>query len=415
MVIVIAMVAMIYRLTPMIAARDTLYETFEPLLEVDALIQKNYVTKAASGGAVNGAIRGMLLDLDPYSGYIAPEDLDDFLRRHRGEYVGAGIEIGIVKDHVTVIAPIAGSPADRAGIKMGDGLVAVNGQNTKGRSIAQVETWLTGPAGSVVSVGVSRGDGPMRTKTIRREEIKQENVTGVRRDSAREWEFRLPSVPNVAYVRVRHFSGGVATDFRAVLRRVTDSGLSNLVIDLRGNPGGDFHEALTMADLFVDSGVLVSTVSRRKAINTYLATSPDTDSSTRLVVLIDEGSASSAEIVAGTLQYHRRATVVGQRSFGKGSVQNLFLIQDESAGLKLTVAHYQFPDGRVIHKTRHNAETDEWGVIPDVVVEMTDEQSRALDACRRRVVSIAGSPLCMSLDPQLRRAVSLLSNPAGSG
>ncbi len=187
----------------------------------------------------------------------------------------------------------------------------------------------------------------------------------------------------IGYLRVTSFWRNTLRDFDAVVQRLTQEGLRGLIIDLRFNPGGLMHQAVAMVDRSVREGVILSTVTRRRAVEEYRATSHGTIDDVKLAVLINGSSGSSSEIVAGALQALDRAIVVGERSFGKGSVQNLIHLSDQKGAIKLTVAYYRLPDGRIIHRTAKNAGSDLWGVIPDLQVELSDEEVRAIRESRR--------------------------------
>ncbi len=372
--IVVIIATMFYRITPMVAEQDSVYRTYAPLVEVDALIQRWYVQPPRDRRLLDGAIRGMLRDLDPYSGYVSPDEMDDFLHRNRGRYTGIGLELGIANGHITVIAPLDGGPAENAGIQPGDLLLAVDQLLTEDLSVFDVEGLLTGDPGSTVEIRLRHPTTSRETTLeITRDSVDRTAVRGFRRRThARaadgEWDHMIDPRRRIAYIRVARFGEGMIDDFDTALQDVTQRRAAALIIDLRSNPGGVMHQAIALADRFLDHGIILTTVTRRQAVDTYTATPQNTVTHLPLAILIDAGSASSAEIVAGALQDHHRALIVGERSFGKGTVQNFFELGDGLAGIKLTVAHYRLPAGRIIHKTPQNAPTDQWGVTPDIIV-----------------------------------------------
>ncbi len=382
---VFCVIALMFLQLPQMAARqDAVMVTYSALVEVDALAKQQYVEPIEPDGLVEGAIRGMLSRLDPYSGYISPHELTAFERRSKGSYIGVGMEVGVRAGKATVIAPIEGGPAARAGVLAGDILLSINGRDVEGLSIFDVNELLGGKPGTAVRVSVLH---PGRTEpedmTLVREPVTLRTVRGYRRSESGSWSYLIDPQSRIAYVRVGGFHENTMADFDRVLRRVLSRGSAGLIIDLRFNPGGLMDQAVALVDRFVSEGTILSTVTRHRAVDEYRATAPGTVSDLRLAVLMNGGSASASEIVAGALQDHGRAVVVGERSFGKGSVQHLIHLKAHDAAIKLTVAHYRLPEGRIIHRTPLNEHTDSWGVMPDVVVELTNAEVRAIQQSRQ--------------------------------
>jgi len=328
------------------------YEHLDQFIDVLTLIQKNYVEQPAMDELMSGAIKGMLSELDPHSAYMPPKMFEEMQIETMGEFNGLGVEITI-KDHlITVISPIADTPADRAGIRAGDIIIEIDGTLTKDMSIMDAINQMRGPRGSEITLGIMRhGETAPRTFTLTRETI--------RVDSIRQRLFE----PAIGYVRVSQFQQRTAREFKDALKALheeADTSLQGLLIDLRNNPGGLLDQAVQVCDLFLSSGKIVSTEGRRKTDNfTYNATAADTQPGYPIVVLINEGSASASEIVAGALQDHKRAVILGTGSFGKGSVQSIIPLTDHS-GLRLTTAYYYTPNGTSIQAR---------GIVPDVSVE----------------------------------------------
>jgi len=382
---------MFLRLPPMAATQDAVVHTYSALVEVDALAKQQYVEPILDDRLVDGAIRGMMLQLDPYSGYIAPEELPAFERRSRGDFSGVGLELGAWGGQIVVISPVEGSAAARAGVKAGDLIGSVDGTTLDGRSVFDVEGMLSGPAGTRVTLELRRAD-PVAAKmlTLTRGPVHLKTVRGFHRErQTGRWDFMIDKAAGTAYLRVSNFRENTMTDFDAALREVLDAGARSLILDLRFNPGGLMRSAVEMADRFLDSGVIVSTVTRLRAIEEYKAVPEGTVHNIRLVILVNGGSASSAEIVAGSLQARGRATIVGERSFGKGSVQHLIHLRGHAAAIKLTVAYYRLPNGRIIHRTAANAASDSWGIKPDVVVTLDDAERDAIRVSRQALDSFA--------------------------
>ncbi len=373
-----------FRLPQMAARQDAVVNTYSALVEVDALAKQKYVEPIAGDRLVDGAIRGMLRQLDPYSGYIAPDKLPAFERRARGDFIGIGIEVGVRSDRLTVIAPVEGSPAAKAGILPGDVILSIDGRDIENLSVFDAEQLLDGPAGSTLRLRVQHIDqSKPEDLTIVRGPVNMHTVRGFRRDTDGRFEYMIDEANGIGYMRISNFLYNTVRDFDAVLQRLSGQGVKSLIIDLRFNPGGVMQQAVAMVDRFVDDGVILSTVTRRKAVQTYMATDDGTLKDVKLVVLVNEASASSAEIVAGSLQALGRAEIIGERSFGKGSVQHLIHLTESKGAVKLTTAHYRLPDGRIIHRTRKNAHTDSWGVIPDIEISLSDDERRAIRETRR--------------------------------
>ena len=407
-------VLMFLQLPPMAAKQDSVVHTYSALVEVDALAKQQFVDPIEDDRLVDGAIRGMMFQLDPYSGYIAPDELPAFERRSRGDFSGVGVEVGMQGGQLTVIAPVEGSGAAQSGVLAGDILLSIQGQKLHGRSVFEVEEMLVGPPGTRVRIEVRHpGEREASKLSLVRGPVHLTTVRGFRRDISGVWEYMIDRGERIGYVRVSHFRDNTMLDFDAVLRKLLDDGAAALILDLRFNPGGLMQQAVAMVDRFVDSGVILSTVTRHRAVDEYLAVREGTVERLRLVVLINGNSASAAEIVAGSLQARGRATVVGERSFGKGSVQHLIHLVGHKAAVKLTVAYYRLPDGRIIHRTDKNAHTELWGVTPDVVIVLDESEFQAIQKLHRSVdVAPAGNagstPMSeLVLDRQLEEALIL--------
>lgn len=328
------------------------YEHLDQFIDVLTLVRKNYVEQVSMQELVHGAINGMLADLDPHSAFMPPELYQEMQIETQGEFNGLGIEI-TVKDHtITVIAPIADTPADRAGIKAGDKVIKINDRFTKDMSIMDAIKMMRGPRGSTIEIGIIReGVSSPLSFTLVREII--------RINSIKQQLFE----PALGYIRISQFQKRTVRDLKAALEQLRDESgqeLKGLVLDLRNNPGGLLDQGVQVCDLFLNSGKIVSTQGRKKSDNfSYTASAAETEVQYPIVILINGGSASAAEIVAGALQDHQRAVVLGTQSFGKGSVQTVIPLSDKS-GLRLTTAHYYTPNGTSIQAR---------GITPDVIVE----------------------------------------------
>jgi len=321
---------------------------------------------------------GAFAELDPFTSMIWPSDLEEFNKTTQGEFSGVGIQIQSDEDgSLKVVSPLEDSPAYKAGIKAGDVVTRIEGKNAKGISLNQAVKTITGPKGSRVTLTVRSPDGKVKDYTIRRDTIKVASVKGWMHLPGGGWDFFVDAENKIGYMRMTNFTKDTAEELDRALSDMGKRGAKAVVLDLRYNPGGLLTAATDVSDKFLSGGTIVSTHPDRETTNapTIATAKPDDDDSKLpLVVLVNQYSASASEIVSGCLKDHKRALIVGERTFGKGSVQMLFPLTDRTAYLKLTTSHYYLPLGRCIHREENSAE---WGVDPDVTVEMTPEQMRA--------------------------------------
>jgi carboxyl-terminal processing protease len=330
---------------------DDLYRQLKPLMESMALIQNSYVDedKVKSKDLVEGAIKGMMNQLDPFSQYMDPQEHEDMKQDTVGAFGGLGIEISLKNKILTVVSPIEDTPADKAGVKAGDAIVKIDGVSTDGMELMDAVHKMRGEAGTKVTISILR-DGFEAPKdfVITRAVIKIRSVKSNMLDG------------KVAYIRLASFMGNSSEDFAKALDELQSKGAESLVIDVRNNPGGLLNAAAEIAGHFVPKGqVIVSTDGRYKDKNMSFPSEGDGHWSKPTVILINGGSASASEILAGALQDYKLAIVVGTKSFGKGSVQTILPLSDGGA-LRLTTAKYLTPKGRSLHGQ---------GIDPDVVSE----------------------------------------------
>jgi carboxyl-terminal processing protease len=329
--------------------RIATYKQLEVFSNVLSILQENYVEEIDTKEVLTGAIRGLLFSLDPHSSYLPPENFEDLQEETRGSFSGIGIEVTIKNDMLTVVSPIADTPADKAGIKANDIIVEIDGINTKNMGPYEAIKKLRGSPGTEVTISIHReGWENLKEITFKREMIPIQSVKA---------EFLSPGF---AYARITNFQSHTTSDFNTKLRELQSAHrLNGLILDLRNNPGGLLQQAVSVADIFLDEGTIVYTKGRREdQNNVYVAHALGEKSLYPLVVLVNEGSASAAEIVAGALQAHKRAIIVGTRTFGKGSVQTILPLPD-GAGLRMTTARYYTPDNRSIQAM---------GITPDVEI-----------------------------------------------
>jgi len=328
-----------------------LYRDLETFANVLTLIQEYYVDEVDSGKVINGAINGMLSSLDPHSAYMTPDDFKDLEEETSGSFTGIGIEISVRDGVLTAVAPIEGAPADRKGIKSGDQIVRIDGELTKTMTLMEAVKKLRGEKGASVTITVQRQEwGAPRDFSMIREAIPLLSVKSMELE------------PGFAVVRVSNFQASTTRDLQGALKNLKKKqALRGLILDLRNNPGGLLDQAVKVADIFLDQGVIVSTRGRQKEEQmVFQAHQEGGQNDFPMVVLVNGGSASGSEIVAGALQDHKRAVILGAATFGKGSVQTVLPLP-EGAGLRLTTAKYYTPSGASIQAT---------GIKPDMVVPL---------------------------------------------
>lgn len=327
------------------------YDQIRLFSEALSIVQKNYVEEPESQELVRGAIKGMLTSLDPHSSFMNPDMYKEMQIDTQGEFQGIGITIGTRDGILTVISPIDDTPAFRAGILAGDKIVMIEDTSTKGMSLMEAVKLMRGPKGTKVTISIAREGEPELIKhTITRDVIPLFSVKVKDLD------------PNIGYVRIAQFAKKTSTEFAEALEKIRGEkgeAFKGLVLDLRNNPGGLLISAIEIADIFVDSGPIVTTKGRLQNQNfAYNAKSKGTEPDYPIVVLVNGGSASASEIVAGALQDYKKAILIGTTTFGKGSVQTIYRLGDGS-GMRVTTARYFTPSGRSIQAT---------GIEPDIVV-----------------------------------------------
>ncbi len=327
---------------------------------------------------------GAFGELDPFSTMIWPSEVAEFNKMTEGEFSGVGIQIQSDDDgSLKVVSPIEDSPAYKAGIKAGDIISHINGKNAKGITTTQAVKTITGPPGTLVTLTIRSIDGTVRDFPLRRETIKVGSLKGWRHLTGGGWDYFVDSDQKIAYIRLTNFSKTTSDELNAAIEVLRKQGARGLIIDLRYNPGGLLSKATEVCDKFLKDGLIVSTRADRQTPNqptSSMAEKGDDEADLPLVVLVNQYSASASEIVSGALKDQHRAIIVGERTFGKGSVQMLFPLASRAAYLKLTTSHYYLPSGKCIHR-EENSTT--WGVDPDVKIEMTPEQMRLASEVRQ--------------------------------
>ncbi len=386
--------------------KDKDYELVRLVVDVLDEVEQKYVRELdpdARRRLVEDMINGGLERLDPHSTYINPRRYRQFSKDNKGEFGGIGIQISTDRQSgvLTVVSPLPGTPAYEAGILAGDLIVKVDGKSTESMQVNEAVDLIQGEPGQKVTLTVlHEGSKTPVTFELTRARIHIRSVLGDRRkaDNPEEWEYFLDNDNKIAYVRLVTFSETAAKELRDTLTQLKGAGMRGLVLDLRMNPGGLLKAAVEIGNLFLPSGKIVSTRGRTGQEEVYEAEEkgallvPAQDFP--VAVLVNKYSASASEIVAAALQDHHREVVVGERSYGKGSVQNIIKMENGASALKLTTASYWRPSGQNIHRFPDSKDTDEWGVKPDAgfEVEMKDEERLAYVLNRRDRDIIHGKP-----------------------
>lgn len=333
-----------------VSAGDDRYEKLKVFTEVLSVVEHNYVEEVDTEDLVYSAIRGMMSSLDPHSGFLSPDDYKEMQVDTKGEFGGLGIQISIKEGVLTIIAPIEDTPAWRAGLKAGDKILKINDEPTKDMTIQDAVNRMRGPKGTEVTISIAReGMKGLRDYTIIRDIIKIKSVKSKVLED------------NIGYVKITQFQQRTSHDLSKALRNLTKEDISALILDLRNNPGGLLTSAVDVTGKFLPKGKMVVYIKSRDGDKTeYHTSGRDLVYDMPMVVLVNQGSASASEIVAGALKDHGRAMIIGVTTFGKGSVQSIIPLSDGS-GLRLTTSRYYTPNGTSIQST---------GITPGITVKL---------------------------------------------
>ena len=340
-----------------LSAEIDIYKKIDLFGEVLEKINKEYVDEFNQSESMDSAINGLLQSLDPYSSYMSPKIFDEMQTETSGEFGGLGIEVSMEAGVVKVISPIDDTPASRAGLKAGDYIVKINDVQVQGKSLSEAVDLMRGPVGSGIELTVRRrGEKKALTFNIIREVIQVQSVKSEIIDES------------IGYLRLTSFNDNSSDQIEKQIKKLKkNKNLNSFILDLRNNPGGLLSQAIKISDFFLENGEIVSTKSRKKSENRkWFARKGDITDGKTLLVLINYGSASASEIVAGALKDHKRAIIVGENSFGKGSVQSIIPLKNRGA-IRLTVAKYYLPSGKSI---------SEVGVRPDIEVNEEGDDFR---------------------------------------
>lgn len=397
----LASLALLVSFTGGFARNAGVLDHLELLIDVRHAIVTGFVEEPDPQALIDAAVRGMIDAVDdPYTVYLEREELEAFQNHVRGSFSGIGAEIDIHEQRLRIVSPLEDSPAWEAGVLPGDIVVEIEGEPTRGIKITEAVQKLTGEAGTDVTITVLRESGERKTLTITREVINVKTVRGLRRSPDNEFHYWLDPEKRVAYLRLTQFGTQTIGEVREVLMSLEDRGVRGLVLDLRFNPGGLLEAAVGVSDMFLDGGQrIVSIEGRAVAEQVHSSTREATVTDVPVVVLANKSSASASEITAGALQENDRAIVVGTRTFGKGSVQQIRLLESGGA-LKMTNAYYYLPSGRKVHRVS-GAET--WGVDPSPgqYVAMDSETTQAMFEARQdaSLLRIAEGEMPRALTP----------------
>ncbi len=348
--------------------KDDYYELYKVLVDTIDQVERNYVEDIDRRELVDAAIAGILEKLDPYSRYISGQDeVTRFRSSVESEFGGIGIQLAVPHPgRLMVLSPLVGTPAYRAGLLAGDRIVEIDGESTEGFRIDDAIRRLKGKERTDVKLTVIHPGETKRVEVaITRERIHVDTVLGHHRRADDSWDFVLDPKHHIGYMRATAFSRDTADEIRRAMKQLQADGMRALILDLRLNPGGLLSSAIEVSDLFVSEGVIVSTKGRNTREQVWHAEKQGTFEGFPMVVLVNRYSASASEIVSACLQDHGRAVVVGERTWGKGSVQNVIELESGSSALKLTTASFFRPNGKNIHRFRKAGRDDEWGVTPD--------------------------------------------------
>lgn len=398
------------------------YRLYSMLADAIALVEDNYVEPIGRDELFEAAIRGVMRKLDPHSAYIDSKELTSFREDMESEFGGLGMQVSMRSGKLIVVSPLVGTPAYRAGVQAGDRIEKIDGESTEEMMLEDAVSLMKGTPGSTVDLELRRPPTMQRLQLqLTRERIDVETVIGFRRAADDSWQFALTNHPEIGYMRITAFSRDTSRDLRRVVASQLEAGMESMILDLRFNPGGLLQEAIDVADLFVDKGVIVSTSGRTMPAREWEAKSSGTFRDFPMVVLVNRFSASASEVVSACLQDHERAIVVGERTWGKGSVQNVVELQGVGAALKLTTSSYHRPNGGNIHRFPDATDEDQWGVLPNEGYNIRMRPRELGDLMRwqraQNIVSAANQPDRASPvlnDPQLRKAIEYLESQRGS-
>ncbi|HEY2838113.1 MAG TPA: S41 family peptidase [Pirellulales bacterium] len=398
-----------------------MYDTFTEVLKK---VDQDYLREVDNRVLFEGALQGMVSKLDPYSAYIGPKQFPDLKSTLEQKFDGLGIRIGKEEgsDLPIVISPMADSPAFLAGVRAGDSILQINGTPTAGVAVDKIVERLREQTDGAVRLTVRhKGEAGPVELSVERASFAVPVVLGDSRGPDNQWSFLLDGHKDIGYLRITSFGQHTDEELRKALEWLRERKVRGVILDLRNNGGGMLSKSIEVCNLFLKEGRIVSTRGRQGVEKEVFNASGAAEyANLPLVILVNQYTASASEIVAACLQDHKRAIIIGQRSWGKGTVQNVIELEHGRSGLKLTTASYWRPSGRDIHRHEDNKQQTDWGVQPDAgyEVKLTDEETQELAKARdqRDVVRAGGTPAAeaddpsSTPDPQLAKALEALQS-----
>ncbi len=396
--------------------RDDDYAFVRTLIDIQRQVSNNYVDEIEPAKLRQAAITGLLGELDPFTLYVPPARQEDFDRLLEGSFKGIGVQLNQLDNGtIEVVTPVDGSPAFKAGVMAGDVVLKINGESVEGQRLPDAVKKLAGPLGTEIKLQVRRATGEIFDLQMTREEVVVPTARGWGRAADNQWDWFISKDPKIAYLRLTQFTPDSYDAVKTSIDQMLSQGMTGLIMDLRFNPGGRLDQAIKIIDLLVDSGTILSTKGRYRSEQIVRATADVLLPRFPMIVLINEHSASASEVVAGSLKDNKRAIVVGTRSYGKGSVQEVVPLDQNGGELKMTVAYYYLPSGRLVHKKK---DATDWGVEPNIEVKIDEDAQLRLqreryeaELFRRPTTRPTTEPTTRpsTVDAQLQRAVDTMT------
>lgn len=420
---VILLIMLFWQIPDAANRKDTFHQTFIPLADISAQVKKNYVETIDDEKLLEGAIQGMLQKLDPFSRYIPASELQTFDQQTTGTIQGIGIFPDERSEYLTVLSPLEDSPAFKAGILPGDQILRIDGEPTKNMTWEDAAKRVSGEVGTKLTLEVRHElTGVIEQITVVRDTVHVYSVKGYVRNLEGTWDYMIDPKHKIGYIRITSFLTSTADELDQAYNQLVQQGVKAVILDLRFDPGGLLDTAVKVGDRFLNGGTIVSTKGKFQEEVVWSATQENTYEPIPVAVLVNSYTASAAEIVSGALKDHKRATVIGVRTYGKGSVQKLIPLENGYGAIKLTTAYYYLPNGQNIHRRPGDKV---WGVDPDIVVPVDVKEQLAIKESRAKADVFWGRlpetvpandkmmdkcrPVPLLIDKQLKTAIDVLT------